>query len=89
MRLLLVRASITVCLGVWRLASSTIGPVILLLEATSLTISFVGCMTAGRGAVGEVSTTAVSSMTTSESGVSDLSRDSPSPRLYSGLDKST
>ena len=87
--LLLVRASIAVVLKVIRLSSSTTDIAPLLLGASALTLLFVGRMNAGRGGFGEDLTSTVSSMTTSESGDSDLSRDSLVPWLFSELDKST
>ena len=87
--LLLVRASIAVVLKVIRLSSSTTDTATLLLEASALTLLFVGRMSAGGGGFGEDLTSTVSSMTTSESGVSDLSRDSLVPWLFSELEWST
>ena len=82
--LLLVRASIAVGLGVIRLPSSTTDTATLLLGASSLTLSLVERMSAGGGGFGKDLTSAVS-----ESGVSDLSRDSLVPWLFSEMEWST
>ena len=82
--LLLVRASIAVGLGVICLSSSTTGAATLLLEASSLTLLLVERMSAGGGGFGKDLMSTVS-----ESGVSDLSRDSLVPWLFSELEWST